>query len=164
MKNKLIIFDRDHTLIEDKGHTYKLKDLKFLPGTIKALQYISKKNYKITVVTNQSGVAKGFYKIKHVNKFHQKMKEKLKKKNVFLNFFFCPHHPKGKIKKYSIHCKCRKPQNLLIKKALLKSSTTNKNCIMIGDKNSDKLAALKSKIRFYYRKKNFFKQVRKVIA
>ena len=82
----------------------------------------------------------------------------------FWIFFFCPHHHKGKIKKYSIYYKCKKPKNLLIKKALLKSSTTNKNCIMIGDKNSDKLAALKSKIRFYYRKKNFFKQVRKVIT
>ena len=43
---KLVIFDRDNTLIEDKGHTYKIKDLKFLPDTIKALQYISKKKYK----------------------------------------------------------------------------------------------------------------------
>ena len=55
---KLVIFDRDNTLIEDKGHTYKIKDLKFLPDTIKALQYISKKKYKISVVTNQGGVAK----------------------------------------------------------------------------------------------------------
>ena len=129
---KLIIFDRDNTLIEDKVHTHKVKDLKFLPETIKTLSYISKKKYLMAVITNQSGVAKGLYNI------HQ-------------------------VQKYSIKCKCRKPGDLLIKKALLKTSSSRKNCIMFGDKLTDKQAALKAKIKFYYRQKKFFSQVKKII-
>ena len=160
---KLIIFDRDNTLIQDKGHTHKIKDLKFLPETIKTLSYVSKKKYVIAVVTNQGGVAKGLYGIHKVHQFHKKIKSILKKKKINLIFFFCPHHPKGKIPKYSIKCKCRKPGDLLIKKALLKTSTAKKNCIMFGDKLTDKQAALKARIKFYYRKKKFFSQVRKII-
>ena len=161
---KLVIFDRDNTLIEDKGHTYKIKDLKFLPDTIKALQYISKKKYKISVVTNQGGVAKGIYKIKDIIKFHNKIKKILNKKKVFLNFYFCPHHPDGKIRKYSIKCKCRKPGNLLIKKAQRNLSIKSKNCIMFGDKQTDKLAATKSKIKFYFRQKKYTRQIKRLVT
>tara|TARA_A100001015_G_scaffold194997_1_gene217388 strand:- start:138 stop:638 length:501 start_codon:yes stop_codon:yes gene_type:complete len=163
MMKKLIIFDRDNTLIEDKGHTHKIENLKFLPQTIKTLSYVSKKKYLIAVITNQGGVAKGLYNISQVHRFHKKIKTILKKKNINLIFFFCPHHPKGEVPKYSIKCKCRKPGDLLIKKALLKTSTAKKNCIMFGDKFTDKQAALKAKIRFYYRQKKFFSQVKKII-
>ena len=163
MMKKLIIFDRDNTLIEDKGHTHKIENLKFLPKNIKTLSYVSKKKYLIAVITNQGGVAKGLYNISQVHRFHKKIKTILKKKNINLIFFFCPHHPKGEVPKYSIKCKCRKPGDLLIKKALLKTSTAKKNCIMFGDKFTDKQAALKAKIRFYYRQKKFFSQVKKII-
>ena len=107
--NKLIIFDRDNTLIQDKGHTHKIKDLKFLPETIKVLTYVSKKKYLIAVVTNQGGVAKGFYKIYQVHKFHKKIKSILKKKKINLIFFFCQHNPKEKFPKYSKKCNFKKP-------------------------------------------------------
>ena len=78
------------------------------------------------------------------------------------SFFFCPHHIDGKIKRFKKKCKCRKPNPLLLLRILEKFSVKKNNCIMIGDKNTDKLAARKLGIKFFFKSKNLFKQVKKL--
>ena len=163
MVKKIFIFDRDNTLVKDKGYTYKIHDLKFLPHTIKALKYLKKNNFLVTVATNQSGVARGFFKISDVKKFHKAMNKILSKNSAKIDsFFFCPHHIDGKIKRFKKKCKCRKPNPLLLLRILKKFSVKKNNCIMIGDKNTDKLAAHKLGIKFFLKSKNLFKQVKKL--
>ena len=162
MINRIVIFDRDNTLIKDKGYTHKLKDLKFLPQSIKVLKFLREKKVKIFIVTNQSGVARGFFKIKQVKKFHKKMNDILKQQDAKIDkFYFCPHFLGGKIKKYAINCNCRKPNNFFLE--LIKSNFKNKSkIIMFGDKPSDKQAANKSKIKFFYRHRDFYLQVKNI--
>ena len=163
-KFNAFFFDRDNTLIRDKGFTYKRKDLKFLPGVIKGLQYLKKNNYKIIVITNQSGVAKKKFKKKNVLKFHNYMNLKLKKyKATIDDFFICTCHPDYPAKNNS--CKCRKPSKLMLIKAMKKWSLNRKNIIMIGDKFTDKLSAKRANVKFYYksRKVNLFFQLKKIL-
>ena len=162
-EKKVIIFDRDNTLIEDKGYTHKVKDLKFLPEVVKSLSFLSKKKIKIYIVTNQSGIAKGIYKKKDMFQFHKKMNSILKTHNSKIEkFYYCPHHINGVIKKYKKKCKCRKPQKMLLDK--IKNKNTNAKLLMIGDKMTDKIAAQKAKINFFYKKKNFFSQIKYLVS
>ena len=162
VKTKVIIFDRDNTLTVDKGYTYKIKDLRFLPGVIKSLSLLSKKKIKIYVVTNQSGIARGFFKKRDMFKFHKKMNQILKKNNSKIyKFYYCPHHVDGTIKIYKKKCTCRKPKKLLIEK--IKKENKNAKILMIGDKITDKLASEKANIKFYYKKKNFYSQIKYLV-
>ena len=163
-KYNTFFFDRDNTLIEDKGFTYKREDLKFLPGVIKGLQYLKKNNFKIIVITNQSGVARKFFKKKDVLKFHNYMNLRLKKYKAKIDdFFICTCHPNYPIKNNS--CKCRKPSKYMLIKAIKKWSLNRNNIIMIGDKTTDKISAKKAKIKFYYKSKkiNLFLQLKKIL-
>ena len=94
--NKCIFFDRDNTLIYDKGYTYKKKDLKWKPYAKKIIKFAIDLDYLVIVITNQSGVARGFYSEKQVKEFHFYMNTELKKMNTYINdFFYCPFHIDG---------------------------------------------------------------------
>ena len=167
MKNntkKAVFFDRDNTLINDLGYTYKKKDLKFLPGVIKGLKYLKQKKYLIIVITNQSGIARSYFKLKDVQIFHRHMNYVLKKHRIKINdFFICGCHPKFPRKNNK--CNCRKPSNKMLLKAINKWKLKKKDIFMIGDKRSDKLAAIKTNLRFYYKhqKINLFNQLKKIV-
>jgi len=164
MEKKAFFFDRDNTLIKDKGYTYLNKDLIFLPGVIKGLNYLKKNNYLIVVITNQSGIARHYFKKTDVVKFHNFMNKKLKKYGVKIDdFFICGCHPD--FPKKNNKCKCRKPSNLMLIKAIKKWSLKKKNILMMGDKLTDKKSAKKTNIKFYYKnkKENFFIQIKKII-
>ncbi|MDC1177335.1 HAD-IIIA family hydrolase [Candidatus Pelagibacter sp.] len=161
---KAFFFDRDNTLIIDKGYTHLKKDLKFLPGVISAIRFLKKKQYLIIVLTNQSGIARGYFKMKDVKIFHKFINHKLKKKNCKIDdFFVCGCHPK--YPKKNNDCKCRKPSNFMLTKAIKKWSLKKDNIIMIGDKLSDKLSAEKSKINFFYKSKkmNLYSQIKSIL-
>ena len=164
MKNKAFFFDRDNTLIKDKGYTFLEKDLVFLPGVIKALNYLKKKDYFIIIITNQSGIARNYFTLKDVKHFHKFMNIKLRKFNAEIDdFFICGCHPK--FLKPKEKCDCRKPKNLMLLNAKKKWSLHEKNIIMIGDKRSDKISAKKTNITFFYKdkKKNLYKQVKEIL-
>ena len=81
MKSKAIFFDRDNTLIYDKGYTYKTDDLSWIPGAINGLQLFSSQGFKLFVITNQSGIARGYYTEEKMNVFLKFMKKDLVTKN-----------------------------------------------------------------------------------
>ena len=156
--------DRDGVINYDSGYIYKKKDFKFRKGVLKGLKFLIKKKYYIFIITNQAGIAKGYYKESDLKKLHIFLKSSLSKKNIYFDDIqYCPYHPKGKIKKYRKKSSLRKPGNQMIK-IINKNWLINKRkSFMIGDKLSDKLCAKKSGISFSFAKKDFFKQVKEIV-
>lgn len=163
-KNKAIFLDRDGVLIKDVGYLKSIQQIKFLPQTFQSLRY-AQKNFILIIITNQSVVGRGIITKANLNKIHSFILKKFKSKKIFINeIYCCPHHPKFGIGKYKIKCKCRKPNNLLIERAIKKYRISREYSFFIGDKISDKLAAKKSKIKFRFRsKKNFYSQIKNLI-
>ena len=155
--------DRDGTINYDSGYTYKFSEFKFRPHVLKGLKYLSKKKYLIFIVTNQSGIAKGKFKLSDLLKLHNQLKFYLKKRNIFINDIqFCPYHPNGIVKHYKKISGYRKPGNLMIKKIFKNWKIDIKKSFMIGNRKSDELAAKKSNLYFEYVKNNFYYQVKKI--
>ena len=137
--NKAVFLDRDNTLIYDKGYTYKTDDLSWIPGSINCLQSFVSKGFKLVVITNQSGVARGYYNEKQLNKFHRYMNADLFQKTTICidKFYYCPHFLNGKVSKYRKRCNCRKPGNKLFKQAIAELLIEPKSSIVIGDNITD---------------------------
>ena len=115
-KRAAVFLDRDGTINYDYKYVYKFSKFKFKKGVIKGLRYLSEKKYLIFIVTNQAGIAKGFFKISDLHKLHRKLRIYLKKRKITINEIqFCPYHPEGIIKKYRKKTALRKPGNLMIK-------------------------------------------------
>lgn len=162
-KKPAVFLDRDGVINYDKGYTYKIEDFKFRPGVVNAIKHLNLKNYYVFIVTNQAGIAKGFYTINDFFKLQKYIKDFLLKKNIFINDVkFAPYHPKGKIKKYSIKSNFRKPGNLMIESLFSEWNLDREKSLMIGDKITDMKAAKKSSIKFLYVEKNLLDQVKKI--
>ena len=158
-----VFLDRDGVINYDSGYVYKKKDFKFRKGVLKGLKYLIKKNYYIFLITNQAGIAKGYYKEADFKKLHIYLKNYLSKNNIYFDDVqYCPFHPNGKIKRYKRKSSLRKPGNQMIKNIFKNWIINKQNSFMIGDKISDELCAKKSKISFFYARNDFFKQVRKI--
>ena len=159
-----IFLDRDGVLNHDYGHVGNYKSFKWKKGSIKALKYLNKKKNYIFIITNQSGIARGFYSESDFLNLQRKIKKVLEKKNIFIDdVLYCPHHPYEGKGVYKVKCKCRKPDNLLIKKTFLKWPLLKKKTFMIGDQKTDFLCAKKSKIKYYNVDFNLYNQVKKIL-
>lgn len=137
-KIKMVIFDRDGTLIRDTGYPICKSDLYWMPGALSLLKELRKQKINAVIATNQSGVARGFFSLDEVHKFHRFMLEQIEKAGGYINKIeICPHLLGAKAKLYSIDCMCRKPKPGMIKKLLLSMECSPENAIMIGDRISD---------------------------
>ena len=144
---KAIFLDRDGTINVEKDYIYKSEDLVFEEGTIEALKTFKNLGYILIVVSNQSGIARGYFTEADLNIFNNNMNEILKKNGVEITeFYCCPHHPDG-IGKYKKVCECRKPNNKMIEDAIEKYNIDRAKSYMIGDKISDIGAGLKSNLK-----------------
>lgn len=130
-----IFLDRDGTITKEHGfYTYKLEDMEFIPRSIDAIRILNSLNCKIIVVTNQAGVAKGYYSEQDVILFNQLMKEELESQNAKIDaIFYCPHDDLD-------NCDCRKPKAGMLLRAAKDFNINLKKSWMIGDKISDILA------------------------
>ena len=136
--NKAIFLDRDGTINIDKGYVYKLDDFEFLPGAREALRIFQDLGFLLIIVTNQSGIARGYYTEEDYLKLDKAMREDLSLHGIEMtDSFFCPHLPDGEIKKYSLECDCRKPKLGMYERAIRKYNIDLKNSICIGDKERD---------------------------
>ncbi len=163
-KKPAIFLDRDGVINYDYGYVHKIENFKFCPGVLNGLKYLIKKNYNIFIVTNQAGLGKQIFTEENFFKLHKKIKEKLEKLNIFFNDVqYSPFHPKAKTKKYRKNLAMRKPGNKMIKNIKFNWDIDGKKSFMIGDKKTDKLAAKKSKLKFYYVEQNFYKQVKSIV-
>jgi D,D-heptose 1,7-bisphosphate phosphatase len=159
-----IFLDRDGVINYDYGYVHKIENFKFRTGVINGLKFLIKKNYYIFIITNQAGIAKKKYTEKNFIQLHKKINEKFKKNNIYIDDVqYSPFHPKALIKKYRKISMMRKPGNKMIETIKLNWDLIIRNSFMIGDKATDKLAAKKSKLKFFYAKPNFYKQVKSII-
>jgi len=129
--SKAIFLDRDGTLnIDEKGYICKEEDLKFFPDTFKALNLL-KKDFKFIIITNQSGIGRGYYTEEDFHKFNNKLIEELRKQNIIIEkTYYCPHGPEE-------NCNCRKPNTTFIKQAEKEFNINIKESFVIGDHPRD---------------------------
>lgn len=139
---KVIFLDRDGVINVDVNYLYRIEDLTFMPGALEALALAVRAGYELIVVTNQSGVARGYYTEDDVKKLHTYMGKKMEEQGApVLQFYYCPHHEKGTVPAYTMVCDCRKPEPGMILKAMEDYSIDRAKSFMIGDKPSDVEAA-----------------------
>ncbi len=162
---KTFFFDRDGVLIKNYGYVFEPAKVKWLKGSISAIKYLNKKKIKVAVITNQSGIGRGYFTEKDLEKFHLFLNKNLKTYGAKIDdFYHCPYHPKAKIKKYRKKTNLRKPGNGMLLKAIKKYKINPNQCFMIGDEKKDFLSAKKTKIKFEYKKKySLENQVKKII-
>jgi len=165
--SKIAFLDRDGVINSNRLKAYigSLKDFRWVPGAIKAIKFLNDKNYKVVVVTNQSGIARGFFTIKDVKKIHSFIQKKLKKNKAKIDkFYFCPFHKDGIIKKYKKKSSLRKPNIGMFRLAQKKWNIDKKNSFMIGDQKTDMQFAKKANIAGYlFNQKNLYKFINDII-
>jgi len=136
--DKAVFLDRDGTINVDKGYTHKIEDLEIIPGVVEGLKLLQESGYKLIIITNQSGIARGYFTEEDYFKFMKKMQETLQMKVVTINAeYFCPHHSEKGLGKYKIDCNCRKPKKGMLEEAARDFNLNLKDCWMIGDHESD---------------------------
>ena len=146
MKNKAVFLDRDGTINLDKGYVYKIDDFELIPGVINALNILQELGYLIIIITNQSGIARGYFTEKDFKLLNSWMIDFFSKKGIIITeTFYCPHFPNGKINKYNRECDCRKPNLGLFERAIDKYGIDISKSISIGDKIRDCNISLKYK-------------------
>ncbi len=135
---KAIFFDRDGTLNVDKNYLYKVGDFEWLGDAPKAIRWANEHDYLVIVVTNQSGVARGYFTEEDVRFLHAWMNEDLARFGAHIDaFYYCPHFPAGTVAAYAKECDCRKPKPGLVEKACADFDIDRKSSLLIGDKIRD---------------------------
>lgn len=131
--HKALFLDRDGVINIDYGYVHKIADFKPVPGIFELCQAALDKDYKLVVITNQSGIARGMYTEDDVRNLHNYMEALFASRNVYFdNIFYCPHHPE-----FSGKCFCRKPSSLLFERATALVNITPSESWTVGDKERD---------------------------
>jgi D-glycero-D-manno-heptose 1,7-bisphosphate phosphatase len=138
-KNKAIFFDRDGIINKERGdYTWKPEDFEILPGVGEFMAAMKKRGYLLIIITNQGGISKGLYTHENYLEVEKIMLSFLNKQNVMPDaVYYCPHHPSV------TQCICRKPDSLMIEKAISRFSINASSSYFIGDAPRDAEAALK---------------------
>lgn len=139
--------DRDGVLNVDHDYVYRPDQLEWIAGAPEAVRLLNDAGYLVIVVTNQSGVARGLYGEADVHRFHAHMQEALKAQGAHIDaFYYCPHHPDGKVAAFAVGCRCRKPGTGMFEQAAREWPIDISRSFMIGDKDGDMEAAASFKI------------------
>ncbi|MBH8565466.1 HAD family hydrolase [Nostoc sp. CENA67] len=133
-----VFIDKDGTLIEDVPNNVDPQLMQLTTGAIEGLQLLSKAGYKLIVITNQSGVARGYFPESALVAVEARSREILAEAGILLDgFYYCPHHPNGVVSEYAIACECRKPKPGLILRAAAQQNIDLSNSWFIGDSLCD---------------------------
>jgi len=134
MPSPAVFLDKDGTLIHDVPYNVAPALICFTPGAREGLRLLDKSGFRLVVVSNQSGVARGFFSEEALTAVEAKLRELCTKAGVSLaGFYYCPHEPNGSVKKYAITCFCRKPQPGLLVRASLDLDIDLQASWLIGD-------------------------------
>jgi len=142
-KHKAIFLDRDGVINEECGDwTYLLEDFRINEGVVEALKIFQLKNYLLIIISNQSGIAKDVYTKEQADYLHLHLERVLKNKGIILTeIYYCPHHPD--ISK----CLCRKPDSVLLEKAIARFNISASESFFIGDADRDIEAGKKAGVK-----------------
>jgi rfaE bifunctional protein nucleotidyltransferase chain/domain len=144
--------DRDGVINKDKAYVHKWEDFEFVPGAIDGMLKLQNAGYALVIVTNQSGLARGYYTEDQYQALSNKLRQHLAHHGVTIDgIYHCPHHPNGSVQSLTMKCDCRKPAPGLLIKAANQLGIDLPNSILIGDKQSDIDAARAAGLKHAYR-------------
>jgi len=135
---RALFLDRDGVINKDTGYVYKISDFEFVSGIMPVLRGAIKKDYRIFIITNQAGIARGYYTEKDYEILTRFMLDEFHKEDINIDaVYHCPHHPDG-INEYAVRCKCRKPDIGMIMRARQEFDDIDlAQSVLVGDKQSD---------------------------
>ena len=137
-----IFLDRDGTLIEEAGYLDRLERISVFPWTIDALRVLGRARFRLIVVSNQAGVAKGMFDEAFVRQTHQVLAERFAAGGAVVDgFYYCPHFPEGSVEAYRRACECRKPKPGMLRQAAREHDLDLDRSFLVGDRWSDIEAA-----------------------
>jgi len=137
-RTKALLVDRDGTVIIDKPFDSDPEEIEFEPGSIDALTRAQKLGFKIVIVSNQSGIARGYFDLADAERFNRVLVQLLKQKGVYVDgIYFCPHYAQGVVANFAKVCNCRKPAAGMAEKAARELNIDLRKSYVIGDKMDD---------------------------
>ena len=129
--NRAVFLDRDGTIAKDVPYCSCPEDFELLSGVGEGIRILNEAGFRVVVITNQSGIARGYFTEEILEKIHQKMKSDLAKYGANIEaIYYCPHHPDE-------GCNCRKPKPTLIFQAAKEHNIDLTKSFFIGDKSQD---------------------------
>ena len=160
ISQKAAFLDRDGVINEDTGYLKNIEDFKWIEGAIEALKILKKNNFLIIIISNQSGVSRGYFSEQDVHSLHKWINLQLSEHNIKIDdFFFATELPNTEISKTR-----RKPSPKMIEEAIAKYNLNRDDCFMIGDKDIDIQAAKNAKIRgFLFEGGNLSYKIKKIL-
>ncbi len=148
MKKPAVFIDRDGTINEQRGYINHLSRFELLPGVTGAVKLLNKNNFFAIIVTNQSGVARGYYPVSLVHQVHELMTKSLDREGARIDgIFYCPHHPRGILPEFTADCDCRKPKTGLVNQALKAFDIDMSNSYVVGDRYVDIELAIRMNLK-----------------
>jgi D-glycero-D-manno-heptose 1,7-bisphosphate phosphatase len=148
LRRPAAFLDRDGVLNVDHGFAHKPEQLEWIEGAPEAVRLLNVAGYYVLVITNQSGIARGYFDEAAVESFHAHMQDGLKAHGAHIDaFYYCPHHPEGIIRSLAVPCRCRKPGTGMLEQAAREWPIDIVASILIGDKDGDMAAAAAFNIR-----------------
>lgn len=143
MKNKFVLLDRDGVINIEKSYLHKIEDFEYEKNVVEGLLRLRDLGYRFAIITNQAGIARGYYTEEDYLKLQSFIEDDLFKKGIKIEkSYFCPHHP-NVTGKYGVECDCRKPNTGNFELAIKEFDIDVKNSFMIGDKITDLIPAEK---------------------
>lgn len=133
-----VFLDRDGTLIEEVGYLSHLDRIALYPWSIESVKLLNRAGFKVVVVTNQAGVARGLFDEDFINEAHRFLDQKFGDGGATIDkFYYCPHHPEASVEAYRCECDCRKPKAGMLWKAAQELQLELSHSFVIGDRLSD---------------------------
>lgn len=130
-----VFLDRDGTFIEEVGYLDRPERVQLFPFTIDAIKALNRAAIKVVMVTNQSGVARGFFTERTVDAVHEHIASLLGAGGAHLDaYYYCPHHPDGRVAAYATPCDCRKPGRGLVDRAVRELGVDPARSVTVGDR------------------------------
>lgn len=145
MSKKALFLDRDGVINEEKNYVHRIEDFEFMEGIFELLQYAQSLHYVLVVVTNQAGIARGYYTEKDFHALNDWMLSRFRDKGVSIEkVYYCPYHPTHGIGEYKKDSEFRKPSPGMILQAGRDLDLNLEKSVMVGDKESDIEAGIKA--------------------
>jgi D-glycero-D-manno-heptose 1,7-bisphosphate phosphatase len=127
--------DRDGTVIEEVGYLDRPERVELYPYTVDAIRALNRAGMRVVLVSNQSGVARGFFDEAMVDRVHARLGDLLRRGGAHIDaYYYCPHHPDGKVAAYARVCECRKPARGLVDRAVQEFQVDLRRSFTVGDR------------------------------
>ena len=135
LRPSAVFLDRDGTLIEEVGYLDRQERIELFPWAVEAIRAFNRANLPVVVVTNQSGIARGFFTEAVVDQVHRRIEEMLRAGGATIDaYYYCPHHRHGSVPQYAVACDCRKPGLGMVERAVREFGVDPAQSFTVGDR------------------------------